>query len=95
MHAGGVSIATISTYTDTSPRQIYCIINRFLMTGKVLTATQQRKMTTYEAGTINPAPNSWSGLIKSCPPKLGPLFSRLILHNPVTCNVIHFNQLEN
>jgi hypothetical protein len=43
MHAVGVSISTISIYTDTSPRQIYCIINRFLTTGKVLTATQRRK----------------------------------------------------
>ncbi|KAJ7643016.1 Homeodomain-like protein [Mycena polygramma] len=43
MNTAGVSIATISGYTDISRRQIYRIINRFLTTGKVLTATQRRK----------------------------------------------------
>ncbi|KAF7343439.1 hypothetical protein MVEN_01776600 [Mycena venus] len=43
MHGVGVSVKTIATYTDTSPRQIYRIINRFLTTGRVLTATQRRK----------------------------------------------------
>jgi transposase len=42
MHGAGVSIKTIAAYTDTSPRQIYRIVNRFLTTGKVLTATQRR-----------------------------------------------------
>jgi hypothetical protein len=43
MHTLGVSIGRISAYTDVSKRQIYRLINRFLTTGKVLTATQRRK----------------------------------------------------
>ncbi|KAJ7840138.1 Homeodomain-like protein [Mycena leptocephala] len=43
MYTLGVSIGRISAYTDVSKRQIYRLINRFLTTGKVLTATQRRK----------------------------------------------------
>ncbi|KAJ6533480.1 hypothetical protein B0H19DRAFT_1324180 [Mycena capillaripes] len=43
MNTLGMRIDTISLYTDFSNRQIYRIINRFLTTGKVLTATQRRK----------------------------------------------------
>ncbi|KAJ7866369.1 hypothetical protein B0H14DRAFT_3133143 [Mycena olivaceomarginata] len=83
MHAGGVSIATISTYTDTSPRQIYRIINRFLMTGKVLTATQQRKMTTYEADVINHRRARFSGCDESITTgKAGPGKARRHRHQP-------------
>ncbi|KAJ7161101.1 Homeodomain-like protein [Mycena filopes] len=43
MHHLGVKVDTIALYTDVSKRQIYRIINRFLMTGKVLSPTQRRK----------------------------------------------------
>ncbi|KAJ7138028.1 Homeodomain-like protein [Mycena epipterygia] len=43
MHALGVKISTICTYTDVSRRQVYRILNRFRTTGKVLTATQRKK----------------------------------------------------
>ncbi|KAJ6585530.1 hypothetical protein B0H19DRAFT_1059746 [Mycena capillaripes] len=43
MHSLGVPVEKIWIYTDVSKRQIYRIINRFLMTGKVLSATQRRK----------------------------------------------------
>ncbi|KAJ7659663.1 Homeodomain-like protein [Mycena polygramma] len=43
MHSLGISLAKISVYTDVSKRQIYRIINRFLTTGKVLTAAQRKK----------------------------------------------------
>ncbi|KAJ7769095.1 Homeodomain-like protein [Mycena maculata] len=43
MHAFGVKISTICTYTDVSRRQVYRILNRFRTTGKVLTATQRKK----------------------------------------------------
>ncbi|KAJ7266435.1 Homeodomain-like protein [Mycena haematopus] len=43
MHGAGVSIKAITAYTDISRRQIYRIVNRFMMTGRVLTATQRKK----------------------------------------------------
>jgi transposase len=43
MNSLGISIEKISVYTDVSKRQIYRLINRFLTTGKVLTATQRKK----------------------------------------------------
>ncbi|KAJ7811184.1 Homeodomain-like protein [Mycena leptocephala] len=43
MNSLGISIEKISVYTDVSRRQIYRLINRFLMTGKVLTATQRKR----------------------------------------------------
>lgn len=43
MHALGVPVKTIHSYTDVSPRQIYRVVNRFQSTGKVLTASQRQR----------------------------------------------------
>ncbi|KAJ7907488.1 hypothetical protein B0H13DRAFT_1580727, partial [Mycena leptocephala] len=43
MNTLGISIDTIRLYTDVSKRQIYRIINCFLTTGNVLSASQRKK----------------------------------------------------
>ncbi|KAJ7189220.1 Homeodomain-like protein [Mycena filopes] len=43
MHTVGVSIQSISDYTDVSKRQIYRIVNLFQTTGKVVTASQRKR----------------------------------------------------
>jgi transposase-like protein len=41
MYGAKISVGRIEAFTGNSRRQVYRIVNRFLTTGKVLTATQR------------------------------------------------------